>query len=257
MFADEIMHLVRHGANQSTVDVRQHIYGHIASYDPALHRVRCIIPSMTDDDGTPQLSPWMPLGTPWQGAQYIYKGGASAQNPNAGEQVMIGLFDRFRGVAAVPCTFYNNTAQPPSSRLPSTQNGYPGNAAALAGGDMLIANPLQGNSPNLIRIKGDTNNIEIWGSAQLNIQTLSDINAVTQNGNINVTSTNGNATITAKGTVTIVANAIAFCKAIGDAIQTLCTDTFYNWAIVHVHGTGPPPSTQPPAHSLTTITEAE
>jgi len=256
-WGDEIMHLLRHGANQSTIDIRTHIYGHIASYDPQLHRVRCIIPSMTDEDGTPQLSPWMPIGSPWQGAQYIYKGGASADNPNAGEQVMIGLFDRFRGVSAVPCTFYNVSSTPPATRLPSTSNGYPSNAAALAGGDVLIANPLNGNSPNLIRIKGDSNNIEIWGAAQLNIQTLGDVNAVTQNGNVNVTSTNGNATVTAKGTATIVASSIALCKALGDALQTLCTKALHDWAIIHVHGTGPPPSTPMPATSLTTVTKAE
>ena len=263
---DQLMHLIRHGAAQAAGDTRTHVYGHIAAYDPVQHRARCIVPSLTDDTGAPLLTPWMPLGAPWQGAQYIYKGGSSPQNPTAGEQVLIGLFDRYRGVAAVPCTFYNAGTVPPANSLPSSSNGYPANAAELSGGDLLISNPSAGQSPTLIRIRGDTNDIEMWGAAKLNIQTLGDVSAVTQNGSmnvtatngdVNVTATNGNTTITAKGLLTFTASAMAFGKAVSDALQTLCTRAFHDWAATHQHSTGGPPITQPPANSLTTVMEAE
>ena len=138
MLADELMHTIKQLVAQALVDQRPFVYGHISSYDPNGHRVKCIIPSMTDENGVPLLSPWMPMGSLSAGAGYgvqvIYQGGATAQNPTGGEQVLVGLFDRARGVSAVPALFFNNENQPPATNLPS-------GASPAVPGDVLISNP--------------------------------------------------------------------------------------------------------------------
>jgi hypothetical protein len=250
MIGDELSHVIRQHVGQAMIDQRPFVYGHIANYDPAGHRVRCIIPSMTDDNGVPLLTPWMPMssmsagppGQPGYGGQIIYQGGATAQNPTAGEQVVIALFDRNRGVAAALGTFYNEGSGTPASNLPQ-------NAAPNAPGDVLWSNP-----KSLIRIRAN-GDVEIWGAAKLITNITGDAD-VTIGGNANVAVT-GSTTVTSKGTASIFAPVIQLAAAAGDALQHFCTTAFRNWAAVHVHGNSGPPSTPPPANGLTTIVQGE
>jgi hypothetical protein len=178
MVDDELVHLIRHIAGQAAHTHRPFIYGHIANYDPAAHKVRCIVPSMQDEEGNPLLSPWMPIGSPWAGAGYgiqiVYMGGATIQNPTAGEQVMIGRFDQGWGVTAAPCMFFNNSHRPPATNLPE-------GAPAAAPGDIFISNP----SGTLLRFhpNGD---LEAYCTGNL------------------ITNVSGNATITCTGTASSI-----------------------------------------------------
>ncbi len=52
MIADELLHTIKHAVAQALIDYRPFVYGHIASYDPNGHRVRCIIPCMQDDNSS-------------------------------------------------------------------------------------------------------------------------------------------------------------------------------------------------------------
>lgn len=121
MNADQLAHLLKQFAGQQMIDFRPLVYGHIAQYDPNLHRIRAIIPSLRDDDPAPVLSPWMPLGSMMVGAgwgiQVAPVGGATIEQPTAGEQVLIGLFDRQRGVCACLGMTFNGVQQPPSTVL--------------------------------------------------------------------------------------------------------------------------------------------
>ena len=163
MLADELMHTIKQLVAQALVDQRPFVYGHISSYDPNGHRVKCIIPSMTDENGVPLLSPWMPMGSLSAGAGYgvqvIYQGGATAQNPTGGEQVLVGLFDRARGVSAVPALFFNNENQPPATNLPS-------GASPAVPGDVLISNP----SGSLLRLHAN-GDLEYIGTGKVIITT--------------------------------------------------------------------------------------
>lgn len=256
MLADELTHTIKMIVAQTLVDQRPFAYGHISSYDPVGHRVKVIVPCMQDENGQPLLSGWMPMGSlsagPGYGIQVIYRGGATAQNPTAGEQVMVGLFDRNRGVAAVPAVFFNNENQPPATNLPA-------GASPAVPGDVLISNP--SNSLFRLHANGDLEHI---GTGKAIVTTQGDVTVTTQGtttvtsqGDVSVT-TQGNATVTATGNATIAAATITLCKAVGDALQTLCTKAFSTWAASHTHpGNGSPPSTQPPANGLTTIVTAE
>jgi phage terminase large subunit-like protein len=260
--ADELLHIIRHAAS-GLGEPQPFRYGYISTYDATQHRVRCIIPSMTDQDGTPLLSPWMPLGTPYAangaGIQVIYHGGATETNPTAGEQCLIALFDPRRGVSAVPCTFFHANAPPPATNLPSQQDGYPADASPNAGGDIIIsALPANsGGANSVVRIR-QSGNIEIWCAGQTVATVIGDLDLTTTTGNVNVTVSKGNATVSAmNGTVNIIGSAIRLSKAVGDALQALCNATFQTVFNAHVHGTSPPPTPQAGANTVTTVLTAE
>ncbi len=241
MIADELLHTIKQVVSQALIDYRPFVYGHIASYDPNGHRVRCIIPCMQDDNGQPLETPWMPMGTlsagQGYGVQIVYQGGATVDNPTGGEQVLIGLFDRHRGVSAVPAMHYHDSAQPPATKLPQ------GTSSPVAPGDVLISN----QSKSLLRLHAN-GDLEYTGTGKVIVNTTGDVSVATSNGA---------ATVTAKNAVNIAAPAINLEKAIGDAVQTLCTKAFHDWATMHTHsGTGQP-ITQPPGNSLTSIVSAE
>ena len=118
---DELLHLVKHGAQQQAGDFRPSVYGHVASYDPETHRVRLIIPSLRDEGGTPVMTPWMPLmtlsvGNGW-GLQWAPKCGATLEKPTLGEQMQVHVMERSQGVAiAVPST-YNEVMKAPWPKM--------------------------------------------------------------------------------------------------------------------------------------------
>lgn len=121
MNGDEFGHLIRQFAGQQQSDFRPLVYGHIANYDATLHRIQAIIPSFRDDDPAPVLSPWMSLGSlmagnGW-GLQIAPLGGATLENPTAGEQVIIGLFNHSNGgtPAAVMSVSWNESTPAPGS----------------------------------------------------------------------------------------------------------------------------------------------
>lgn len=263
MSADQLTHLIRHAA-AGAGEAQPFRYGYIATYDPQQHRVRCIIPSLTDQDGTPLLSAWMPLGTPYAtdgaGVQVIYHGGATADNPTAGEQCLIVQFDPRRGVAAVPCLFYHASSPPPATNLPTQQDGYPTNASPVAAGDVIIAAPSQqqGGANSVIRVR-QSGNIEIWCAGQLTANVIGNLTTTVSNGSASVTVSHGNATVTASGTATIAAAAINLCAAVGDTLQALCMDALRVIFNTHTHSngnTGPPDQQAAPTTS-TSIVKAE
>jgi hypothetical protein len=262
MHADQFGHMLRHVATQGG-DVTPFRYGHIASYDPTQHRVRCIIPSMTDQDGTPLLSPWMPMGTlsagSGYGVQVIYAGGATVENPTAGEQVLIAFFDKQRGVAAVPCLFHNTTAKPPATDLPTTADGYSAGADAAVPGDIIIAAPpaTAGGANSFVRIR-QSGQIQIWSAGQVSADIVGGLTATVNTGDATVTVLKGSATLSAaQGTVNIVGSAIRLSKAIGDQLLQLCNSAFWNNFNIHHHGNGAGPT--PPADQtmLTQVLTAE
>ena len=137
--ADELVHMVRQAAQQQAEDgLGPFAYGHIASYDPARHRVRVIFPGRRDENGLLVMSGWMPMSTAAVGAgwglQYVPVGGATQQNPTAGEQVLVGILDRKRGTAAVLAVYYGADAAPSpgTSPAPLADAGAPAAAAAFA-----------------------------------------------------------------------------------------------------------------------------
>ena len=118
---DELLHQIKHAAGQQSQEHRPFVYGHIASYDPKLHRVRCVVPSLRDEAGNPVVTAWMPLCSSWVGAgwgmQIAPTGGATQENPTAGEPVVIQLVERNRGVMAVAGLFFNQVNMPPFDDL--------------------------------------------------------------------------------------------------------------------------------------------
>jgi hypothetical protein len=269
MDADQFAHMIRHAAAQGG-DITPFRYGHVASYDPTQHRVQCIVPSMTDQDGTPLLSPWMPLGTPFSGngfgVQVILQGGASATNPTAGEQVLISVFDRQRGVSAVPCMFYHGTAKPPATNLPTVKEGYTGAADPVLPGDVIISAPpaTTGGANSFIRIR-QSGAIQIWSAGLVTADIIGGLTATLNTGDLNVTLKKGNAAVNVTGTVTLMAtgvvtilgSAVKIGAAATAAFLALCTTAFQAVFNTHTHPNGGVPAPQAGANTVTTVLTAE
>lgn len=267
---DQLGHMIRHVAQQGG-EPTPFRYGHIATYDPALHRVRCIIPSMTDQDGNPTLSPWMPIGTLSAGAgfgvQVVYQGGATIQNPTAGEQVLIATFDRQRGVSAVAGIFYHSNSVPPSTNLPTTDDGYSVAADPAVPGDVIISTPptTDGGANSFVRLRKD-GTIQIWSAGQVSANIIGGLSATVNTGDVdlnvakgsvNANIATGNATVTCRGVVSIFAGAIKLGAAVSDALLQLCNTRLWEVFNAHGHPGGGPPSPQAPDDALTTVLTAE
>ena len=124
---EEILHLIKQAVQQQVGDYRPFVYGHVASYDPARHRVKVIVPTLRDENDVPVLSPWMPLGTLGVGAGYgiqvAPKGGATFENPTAGEQVIIKMLDPDTGTAMCAHLQFNEVMAPPFTDLKGGEVG--------------------------------------------------------------------------------------------------------------------------------------
>lgn len=115
--ADELLHQIKHGASQQAGDDVPVAFGHIASYDPKLNRVRLTIPSWRDEGGNAVLTGWMPLTSGWVGngwgMQIAPKGGASVDNPTQGEPCVISIVRKNQGVHLVAGLYFNQANMPP------------------------------------------------------------------------------------------------------------------------------------------------
>jgi len=99
-------------------DIRAVRIGHISSYDKATNHVRVVMPDLTDQNGVPIVSPWMPLGVPMVGAGfgmlYYPHGGATPDNPAIGEQVTVLLLERDSGFSFSASMHYTSIQPPPT-----------------------------------------------------------------------------------------------------------------------------------------------
>ena len=123
MNSDELSHIIKQHVAQALVDQKSFIYGHIANYDPVAHKVRLVVPSLRDESGLAMLTPWMPFGTTGAGQgggfQYHPFTGATPTDPTRGEQCMIMLLDKDRGIAAASTMFFGPGDSTPASALPA------------------------------------------------------------------------------------------------------------------------------------------
>jgi hypothetical protein len=198
--ADELAHQMKHIAAQQAETYRPDVYGHVASYDPGTHRVRLVIPSLGDGDGNYVLTGWMPLGTIMAGSgwgvQIAPQGGASVQNPTAGEKCKVSIIERNYGVAVCAEMCFDQVFLPP---FPGLQPGEIG-VQSLAGSFL---------------------HFHASGEVELNLPT-GDLTAIVAQGNINATANQGDVNVTAaQGNATVAATAGTARVTAGQAVSVV------------------------------------
>lgn len=245
--ADELAHQIKHTSQQQSEDYGPFVYGHISSYDPVTHRVRCILPSMRDEGGNAILTGWMPLGTSMAGAsigfQYAPLGGATVQNPTAGELVKISRFDRTLGVGHIDGFMFNQVSAPPFTGM------QPGELGIKANGSFFY-----------LHHNGD---IELNAQGKVLINTTGDTD-ITTHGALNVTTT-GNCSLNSSGNLSLIATGSLLIEATSSAVQAIggTAQKLLNAmaAIVyngHTHvANGDPPTQQMDSTDMTSILEAQ
>jgi phage baseplate assembly protein gpV len=124
---DELAHQIKHAAQQQSDNPRPFVYAHISSYDPKLHRVRVVFPSLRDEANNPVVSSWMPLESHWVGPSWGFQvapiGGATQQNPTQGEMVQVHFVEHRYGVTSCAKMFFNQVNQPPFTDLKPGEMG--------------------------------------------------------------------------------------------------------------------------------------
>lgn len=250
--ADEFANNVKLAASQQSADYAPpFVYGHIANYDPKTHRVRCILPSVRNEDGVPVLTGWMPLGSPsagngW-GMQAAPMGGATTENPTGGELVQVQRFDRIFGVGSVAAQVWNQVNVPPFTDL------KPGEIGVKSQGGSSI----RFKEDKSIAIASEQNlSVSAQGDVTFTVQGSTTINST---GNCTLNS-QGNLALTAMGSLVINATSSAI-SAVGGTIHKLVTDALVALFNSHTHpvsgGTAGPPNQQMTSAQLTSTFEAE
>lgn len=247
--ADEFLHLMKMTVPQQGGDSSPFVYGHIANYDPKTHRVRVVLASVRNEDDVPALSGWMTLGgmggNGW-GLQIAPKGGASVENPTAGELVVVQWLESNVGVQAVACMVWNQINVPPFTDLAPGEVGI----KSAAGASMRFD-----KNNNITIANGQNLTINMQGTAQIN-----------STGNLTVESS-GTCTLSATGNLTLstaaalAINAVSAAISNGGTIHKLVMDTFTALFNGHTHslsvGNTGPPTPQMTDADLTSIFEAQ
>lgn len=247
---DELLQNMKFASQHQQGDYSPFVYGHVANYDGKTHRVRLYLPSVRNEDDVPVLTSWMPLGGPggagW-GIQVAPKGGATVDNPTAGELCIVQRIDRGLGAQAVASMVWNQVNTPPFTDLAPGEIGIKVAAGAS--------------------IKLDkNNNITIAGAKDMTATLSGNLSATVQ-GTAQINSTgdctlnsSGNLTLSAAGSLAIIATASTI-KAVGGVVRKLVTDAFQSVYNNHTHnlpiGTSGVPNQQMDNTQLTTILEAE
>lgn len=118
---NDLLALFQQHSNAQTQDMELHLIGHVIEYDPKTNMCRVYLPTRRaqdeGDNDQPMETGWIQFGSPMVGNkfgfQYCLKGGATAENPEKGEQVQVSIQDRQSGLCAVASLTYNDEMLPP------------------------------------------------------------------------------------------------------------------------------------------------
>ena len=122
-YIHDLVALMQQMSIEQTQDMELHLIGHVIEYDPTTHMCRVLLPTRRseDDQGNVDVieTGWVQVGTGHVGdgfgEQYALKGGATAENPEKGEQVQVSIQHRSSGLCAVANLTFNDTMQPPGA----------------------------------------------------------------------------------------------------------------------------------------------
>jgi hypothetical protein len=130
-------------ANDQAQNQEFNLIGHVIEYDVNTNMCRVLLPTRraenddsssgdsssggSSDSGQTMETGWIQVGVPavgkgW-GFQYCLKGGATADNPEQGEQVQVTIQDRFSGLCAVANLTFNDEMPPPGAGQSDDSSG--------------------------------------------------------------------------------------------------------------------------------------
>jgi hypothetical protein len=287
-------------AMRSAGDIRLVAFGHITQYLPKLHAVQVLIPQYCDPElGLTYETGPIQLGTiaAGNGFGYAYApfGGATLQNPEAGEECAILIIQRNDGVMLCANLLYNDKMQSPGSGLVQASNYLTDDELHGMTSDPDGLMQLQPGE-SLIRVKPGSflkwyadGSVQLFSYTDLNLYTKGNLNATVREGDATIDVQIGNLVATVAGDVAIDADGavgissttglVSVAGAIvditsdtvlnlsapainaGSAVQALCNEIFLERFNGHVHPndtgtTGTPTAPGIPGVDTTTVFQA-
>lgn len=127
---------------------RVHLLGHLSNYNDQTHSVRALVSDWQNGTNDYMETPDIQLAVPMSGFQYIPIAGATPDNLQGGEQVLIEVIGAANGFACAAYLLYNPVQLPPSFYLAQgtldPMPPAPGNAV-MARGEVLIYHETSGS----------------------------------------------------------------------------------------------------------------
>jgi len=122
-YLHDLVALFQQMSIEQTQDMELHLIGHVIEYDATKHMCRVLLPTRRseDDQGNVDVmeTGWIQVGTghvsDGHGDQYALKGGATADNPELGEQVQVSIQHRHSGLCAVANQTSTDKMNPPGA----------------------------------------------------------------------------------------------------------------------------------------------
>ena len=217
---DDIVALMHQVTSEQVGDIEPHLVGHLIEYDVKTHMGRVLFPTRraVDDSGDeqPMESGWIQIGASGAvgdqfGDQYCFKGGATADNPEQGEQVQVSIQHRASGLCAVGNVTYNDSMTPPGAGGGNTDNNDTAledtdGTAQLKPGEYIYKH----ESGSFLKFY-ENGDIGIFAAQNVVVRAQEDCDVTVVEGDLNVIVEKGDANIT------VTAGDLNATVAIGDA----------------------------------------
>lgn len=123
-YMHDLVALFHQAGKEQLQDMELNLIGHVIEYDPKTHMCRVLLPTRRaeeedEDEPSPMETGWIQVGSGMVGngfgSQYALKGGATADEPEKGEQVQVSIQHRLSGLSAVANLTYNDEMKPPGA----------------------------------------------------------------------------------------------------------------------------------------------
>lgn len=205
-WSGDLIALMHQASNEQVQDMELHLIGHVIEHDPVTNMCRVLLPTRRaeDDNGNVQVmeTGWIQVGSgqvgDGHGDQYHMVGGATAENPEQGEQVQVSIQHRASGLCAVANLTYNDTMQPPGAG-PNGDAGDDSNDNATDDDGTLQLRPaeriIKQRSGTFIKLYSN-GDIGIFAAADAVIRVHTDCKVIVEQGDLDVDVQLGNANVT-------------------------------------------------------------
>lgn len=235
----ELVHTILRQAYQQMQDIELGFDGHISEYDVVTNKAKVIIPVRGDDQNVYETG-FLPIASGFSGTaigfQYCFKGGATLEEPDKGEPVLVMIQNRDNGQMYIIPSGYNETMTPPGAGTEDgDEDGDPNGTNQLQPGEWIwkqynnsdtaptgsfikfyqngdaqafVANDLNANVQNNCNVnvlQGDLNVQVLEGGAELAVHE-GDIFVIADEGSINMFTFADDVNIQSEGEVNIQSN---------------------------------------------------
>lgn len=212
----DLVAIIRQIVIEVLADMELNAPGHLIEYDVDSNMARVLLPTRraVDDNGEEQVMETGWLQMPGHhvgdgfGDQYCWKGGATKDEPEKGEQVKVDFYHRESGMAKVSSASYNDKMKPPGANQDSGSGGDQGAESDTDGTQQLQPGEriIKHESGSFVKFY-ENGDVRVTSVGKIFVQSQGDVNVDVLEGDVNVTVEKGDVSVDAvEGDIDITAD---------------------------------------------------